>query len=238
MADLDSREDDVGERRPMKFPRTQFCKHKGHCSVNAVKAFVSWFLWTFKVKYGIAKAFFIVSALLKRKMPSQILTKLFSPSYNWSHIEFSIWLGLMNAVYKIVNCISRWGLQRLEVADPCRWSAPIAGFFAGLCLRVNSIKKQRNFIMSLLMSRLLDTVLNKLVQDAYKSKENEERQNEGDNRHTKNFIIMTLMILALIHNLFTMIYYPNLNNPDLVKNSLRYCVLSLDDGVGFIVKSV
>ena len=166
------------------------------------------------------------------------MSNLFSFYYNQSHIEFAAWLGFMNCVYKAILCISRYFFIKQRVEDPDRLSAPIAGFCAGMCIRLNSDKSQRNFIMSLLMSRLLDTVLNKVLQDAYKSKEDEDRINEGHNRISKQLVIMTGMVLALVHNLFCMVYYPNLNNPSLVRASLRYCGIVLDDGFGFIVKTI
>lgn len=100
---------------------------------------------------------------MKGKIPANLMEKLFSISYNRSHIEFAAWLGAMNGLYRLVICTCRWLMIKYGFGDAKHWPAPIAGFFAGLCLMLNSNKVQRNFIMSLLMSRLADILMNKYL---------------------------------------------------------------------------
>ena len=74
-----------------------------------------------------------------------------------------------------------------------------------------------------MVSRLFDTILNRQMQNAYKSKSNEERITDGHDKLNKHLVIMGMFVAALVLNLYVVVFEPNINNEHLVHISLKYC---------------
>ena len=72
--------------------------------------------------------------------------------------------GLLNAIYKAVLCLLRRLFRADDTIRANQYSAPIAGFVAGLALMCeNNFRKQ--YLTVFAMSRLIDTGLNLLQKD-------------------------------------------------------------------------
>ena len=69
------------------------------------------------------------------------------------------------------------------------------------------------------------------------TKSNEKRVSMGNDKWSKFLVIMTVFAIALVVNMFNMVFHPELNNKHLTMISLRYCFLHLDDGFGTIVSA-
>ena len=75
------------------------------------------------------------------------------------------------------------------------------------------------------------------MQSAYSSKKNDDRILLGSDKWSKYLVIMALFVIALVINLFNIVYHPELNNKHLSMISMRYCFLHLDDGYGAILSA-
>lgn len=69
---------------------------------------------------------------------------------NKDNIRIAFFVGLMNGVYKLVLC----SMRRIFKND--RVASIIAGFIAGLCIRIDE-KKRRTLTMILVLSRVVDS---------------------------------------------------------------------------------
>ena len=77
------------------------------------------------------------------------------------NLRFAFFMALMNSSYKFILCL----LRRYNISD--KIAAPIAGFIAGLSIKID-VKHRRIFIMMLLMSRVLDTMVNLMYANGLK----------------------------------------------------------------------
>ena len=134
------------------------------------------------------------------------------------HLRFASCWALVNAVYKAVLCLFR---KYSGQANPDKYGSILAGFLSGLFLKLDDSKKRRHFIAILLLSRLTDIVLNLLMQNAYVSKENEERNQSGVDKNSKHLIIMFMFALGLCQNAYTTFFEPDLNDKTLMKMGIR-----------------
>ena len=98
----------------------------------------------------------------------KILENISSYNANRIHLKFALMVALMNATYKAVLCIVR----HLVKEKPDRIGAALGGILAGLWISLIESKGQRNFIACLVISRLVDTLMNRVIQNSYLSKHN------------------------------------------------------------------
>ena len=75
--------------------------------------------------------------------------------------KLAVFAGLLNAVYKAVLCLLRRMFAANDTERANKFSAPIAGFVAGLTLMCEN-KFRKQYLTVLAMSRLIDTGLNLL----------------------------------------------------------------------------
>jgi len=153
--------------------KTKCCQHENTCLINTLRGLYGSFKWTFIVRYGLVKLLNLIRLLSTNKINVNTLVKEFlSFEHNKDHVKFAAMFALMNGTYKGALC-----LLRLILGDftehPDKICAPLAGLLAGIWIRLHDNKGQRNFIACLLVSRLVDTFLNKYMQNAYTSSKND-----------------------------------------------------------------
>lgn len=126
--------------------RTVNCKHKYGCYENVVISFHKVFFKSFAIKTAFNSLFYLGSI-------RKLFLKLFDSVLLADTCRFALFFSLMNSVYKMILCL----LRRLCAND--RVNALIAGFCAGL---VSSLEKKnrREFMLFLVLSRLVDTLIN------------------------------------------------------------------------------
>ena len=123
--------------------RTHLCRHKLSCYENIVNGFINTFTYSFVGKIILNNLQFLGNFAKLRK-------NLFSWKENKDHLQFSLFIGLMNGIYKMVLCLMR----RLYKSD--KPAALVAGFCAGLCLAID--KKNRRILLTILiLSRFLES---------------------------------------------------------------------------------
>ena len=135
--------------------------------VNTIRGLYNSFTFIFKIKYGLVKLATILSLFAQRKATIPVLiSELISFEKNKDHVKFALMFALMNGTYKGSLCLLRRVVSSFTEL-PDKLCAPIAGCLAGLWIQMHDNKGQRNFIAALVISRLLDIFLNKLMQNAY-----------------------------------------------------------------------
>ena len=80
--------------------KSNFCKHKSGCLLNAFKGLIANFLIGYSIR-TIIKILFTV--LKKKKSLGEILKLLYYPD----SFSFGSFMGLLFGIYKIVNCLLR-----------------------------------------------------------------------------------------------------------------------------------
>ena len=86
----------------------------------------------------------------------KLLKNMSSTQSNIDNLRFALFLAFMCATYKAVLCIFR------RIVKDDRINAPIAGFFAGLFILLDT-KKRREFLMVLMLARMSDTACKLIV---------------------------------------------------------------------------
>ena len=122
--------------------RTPKCRHTNSCYENVIAGFIRNFVYAFGFKL-------LFSSLPLALKPSRFLTSLVSAKFQEDNLRFALFLAGMNAVYKTVLCF----LRRVVESDAV--AAPIAGFFAGLCIKLEA-RGRRKLLTVLLLSRTCD----------------------------------------------------------------------------------
>ena len=150
--------------------KTVHCKHQNSCNKNSIDGFIESFKWTFIARYTLEKLFKLIMMFLKRKNKN-VLSLFFGIDENKDIVKFAAIIGMMAATYKFALCLMR---RILKGDKPDKIAAPVAGAISSLWLRLDSSPSRRQFLILWFISRLTDTLLNKLSSDAY-VKGNEEK---------------------------------------------------------------
>jgi len=135
--------------------KTHLCHHKEKvsCAENVIRSFSRTFSNILILKI-------IGNNFTYFGNPKKLVKNLLSYKSNKDNVRFALFLALMNATYKMVLCI----LRRYFESD--KKSAPIAGFIAGLW-SILDVKKRRQFLTCLLLSRFCDTGIKMSVEREY-----------------------------------------------------------------------
>ena len=201
-----------------KVDKTVHCKHRGSCQSNVGRSFVSTFQWVFVLKFCINKVLSIAK-IRKSKNP---IGELFGWKSNKDNLRFALVMASINATYKIILCAIRRHSQKSQ--NPDRFGAPIAGSVAGLLIGLDD-KKRRQFITVLLLSKLVDILLNRSMQNADWSPANREAIQSGADRPPKAALIFVLFVLSIVWNKYAALFEPEIVNVDMFKFSIRFCMM-------------
>ena len=105
--------------------RTSMCKHKHSCYSNIVVSAAK----SFVVMYGFKVA---MNALFSIANPIKFLKKLLTFKDQSDNIRFALCYTVINAVYKLVLCLSRRVFKNDKIG------AALAGFLSGLCCFIDA----------------------------------------------------------------------------------------------------
>ena len=122
--------------------RTEQCKHKHSCVENVLGSFYRTFVNGLAIKLLVSNISFLTNI-------SKLIKNLTSWTSNKDNLRFALFFALMNSVYKFILCV----LRRFIKSD--KFNSAIAGFLAGLVSRIE-VKKRRQFLLILLLSRFCD----------------------------------------------------------------------------------
>ena len=200
---------------------TPHCKHEGSCGSNICVGFVSVFKWTFFAKYMANKALSF-SQIKKSKNPMQLL---FGMKANEDNIKFAVTFALINATYKFVLCF----IRHLHYQGPCpdKWAAPLAGMLSAFWMGLDE-KKRRQFIIILLLSKLIDILLNLWIQNANKSKRAEQANTEGKDTFRKHFLIVVLFQFCLVVHMYCGFFEPDTLNRQMMIFTIKFCKMGIN----------
>lgn len=113
--------------------------------------------------FGASTLLRIIPLLASLKW-KKVLAQIVSREKARDSCKFALFVALLSFVYKAVLCLARRLILRFSkseqtLSQPDKVAAPLAGFFAGLTLCLDS-PFRRQFIAAITMSRLLETSIN------------------------------------------------------------------------------
>jgi len=123
--------------------RTPKCRHKYSCYENTMLSLYSIFVNSLALKFALGNIFLIGN-------PKKLIKNLRNVKNTKDNFRFALFAALMNAIYKIVLCLMR----RLGISD--KINSIVAGFLSGLVSYFEA-GSRRNFLVGILMGRMLDT---------------------------------------------------------------------------------
>jgi hypothetical protein len=183
------------------------CRHRNACLTHMFKSGAYIFYWTFRYKLIIDKIIVLFGVLKARKIES-FYNQFLSWESNKDTVRFAATAGMTNFVFKVVLCALRHILNVKDAAMTKNLYA-IAAFFGGLCLSIYEKGKWTTFISHAFIGTVIDTVINKNYQNAYKLKDGEQAPHElqEPGREAKIKIILGVLMF-IVGSMNFMIGFP------------------------------
>ena len=183
----------------------------------------------FMIKYGF-HLLFNYPKIKKEKSMKKIYKILYSFDANRDNLKFAFLMSLINITYKIILCT-----LRKHTKWPDSKIAPISGFISGLWLYLDGNKTRRNWLTVLLVSRAIETIINKIMRPKCLKNHNVTNKEFILNQsESKKLWILTLFFgMSTFVNMLGGNLDPDVVQPSMYRLSMRWACYETNDHVVF-----
>ena len=112
----------------------------------------------------------LLKLLGAKKENRPTLIKFLSQDYN-DHLKFTFMMSLIRVTYLASH--------KKLVAHLGKYASSAAGVLAGLWINIDPSQDRRRMLTMFMVGRATDIILNRVLQNAYSSKENEDLHDAG-----------------------------------------------------------